>query len=309
MKVSVIIPNYNYARYLRLRIDSVLQQTYQNFEIILLDDASIDNSREIIESYRGNQKVSRIVYNDVNSGSTFKQWKKGIEMATGNLIWIAESDDYAHPDFLQEMVRVFYLDKSVVIAACDSYIIDGEGNITSAVLDIINREQEVVLIDGKEYIRKQMLYTTKIYNASSVLFRRDVCCDSDIERASSFRLAGDWYIWVALLNQGKVGRIHRCYNYLRKHSLSVSTKAFSDGFYFSEGLMVLQYILSIVSVPKKVELRVAGYFFHFMMLYKNDAIRKLWTEKYNLFICLSIYYILSMGSKSKKWLSRYLFRR
>ncbi|MFM7682036.1 MAG: glycosyltransferase family 2 protein, partial [Bacteroidota bacterium] len=76
--VSVIIPNYNHALYLKQRIDSVLQQTYPNFEVIILDDKSMDNSHEIIESYRNHPKVVHIEYKEINSGSTFKQWQKGL---------------------------------------------------------------------------------------------------------------------------------------------------------------------------------------------------------------------------------------
>ena len=76
--VSIIVPNYNYARFLDIRMESILNQTFQDFEIILLDDHSTDNSVEIIEKYRNNPKVSYIDINKENSGSPFRQWKKGI---------------------------------------------------------------------------------------------------------------------------------------------------------------------------------------------------------------------------------------
>jgi glycosyltransferase involved in cell wall biosynthesis len=73
--VSVIIPNYCHSQFLVQRIESVLNQTYQNFEVIILDDCSPDAgaSKAVIEKYRGNPHVSHIVYNEENSGSTFKQ--------------------------------------------------------------------------------------------------------------------------------------------------------------------------------------------------------------------------------------------
>lgn len=105
MKVSVIIPNYCHARFLNRRIDSVLNQTYGDFEVIILDDCSSDNSRDIIETYRHHPRVSHIVYNEKNSGSTFIQWDKGFELAQGEYIWIAESDDEAAPTSFEEWRR------------------------------------------------------------------------------------------------------------------------------------------------------------------------------------------------------------
>ena len=105
--VSVIIPNYNHDKYLDVRIQSILNQTYQDFEIIILDDCSTDNSKAVIERYRDNDHVSHIVYNEKNSGTTFKQWEKGIELAKGDLLWIAESDDSCDCNFLDSLIPKF----------------------------------------------------------------------------------------------------------------------------------------------------------------------------------------------------------
>src|ERR1700686_241166 len=102
-KVSIIIPNYNHARYLRKRMDSVLGQTFQNFELILLDDCSTDESRSILLEYATDPRV-RIDFNEKNSGSTFRQWNKGVRLAHGEYVWIAESDDYADPHLLERLV-------------------------------------------------------------------------------------------------------------------------------------------------------------------------------------------------------------
>jgi glycosyltransferase involved in cell wall biosynthesis len=83
MQVSVILPNYNHAVFLQKRIDSIFNQSFTDFELIILYDFSTDNSKEIIEQYREHPHVSHIVYNTENSGSTFKQWGKGIELAKG----------------------------------------------------------------------------------------------------------------------------------------------------------------------------------------------------------------------------------
>ena len=79
--VSIIIPNYNHADYLEERITSILNQTYTNYEIIILDDKSTDNSIEIINKFRDNSHINNIIINEKNSGSPFKQWFKGISLA------------------------------------------------------------------------------------------------------------------------------------------------------------------------------------------------------------------------------------
>src|SRR4028118_950123 len=105
-EVSVIVPNFNHAPFLKQRFDSILGQDYENLELIILDDCSVDNNREIIDQYRNHPKVTEVVYNDFNSGSTFRQWKKGLELAKGKWIWIAESDDYANPGFLSACISL-----------------------------------------------------------------------------------------------------------------------------------------------------------------------------------------------------------
>lgn len=98
--VSVIVPNYNHAPYLKERLDSIYQQTYQNIEVILLDDFSSDNSVEVLKQYaRKYPHNTRLIVNEENSGKVFRQWNKGLSLAKGELIWIAESDDYCDVNF------------------------------------------------------------------------------------------------------------------------------------------------------------------------------------------------------------------
>ena len=82
-KVSVVVPNYNHAPYLKTRIGSILEQTFQNFELILLDDCSTDGSADILRSYADNPHVACTDINTRNTGSPFAQWLKGIGRAKG----------------------------------------------------------------------------------------------------------------------------------------------------------------------------------------------------------------------------------
>src|SRR5579862_3200293 len=119
-KVSVIVPNYNHAKYLRRRVESILEQTFQDFELILLDDCSTDESRSILSSYAGDPRV-KIEFNTANSGSTFKQWNRGARLANGKYLWIAESDDYADKRLLERLTEVLEADPKITFAYCRSW--------------------------------------------------------------------------------------------------------------------------------------------------------------------------------------------
>ena len=125
-KVSVVIPNYNHAQYLRQRIESVLGQTFQDFEVILMDDCSTDDSRSIISEYAADPRV-RIEFNKRNSGSSFSQWNKGVRLARGEYVWIAESDDYADPRFLERLVGIMDAEPKMAFAYCRSWRVSENG--------------------------------------------------------------------------------------------------------------------------------------------------------------------------------------
>src|SRR5690349_436939 len=125
-KMSVIIPNYNHAGFLRQRIESVFSQTLQAYEVILLDDCSTDNSKTILQSYASHPLVSHLVINEINTGNPFRQWEKGVQMASGVWLWIAESDDYSDFRFLETLTKAIDAHPTAGLVYCDSYIVKGD---------------------------------------------------------------------------------------------------------------------------------------------------------------------------------------
>lgn len=236
--VSVIVPNYNYARYLPERMESILQQTYQHFEVIILDDVSKDNSREVIESYRHNPHVSTIVYNDVNSGSTFKQWHKGFELAQGELIWIAESDDKCEPVLLERLVAEFQRDNNLVLAfALDCFFHDtGESS------KFVPKDQApITRLSGDDFIKGYMLDGNYVGNASSAVFRKDVALLVD-DGYMSFKSSGDHLFWIELSERGNVAIINEHLNYCRRHGNNVTEKNCQSGLLQRESSRVFEYV-------------------------------------------------------------------
>ena len=180
--VSVIIPNYNHAPYLDERIRSIAGQSFQDFEIILLDDCSTDQSISILNKWAKHPKISHFIVNKQNSGSTFLQWEKGFSLAKGKYIWIAESDDVAHPDFLN--ITVNYLNQFPDASLCftGSFLIDASGNIDSRNWDRWTKSEATKnfsYIENKHFITHQLLWFNTIYNASAVLFRRSALSEID----------------------------------------------------------------------------------------------------------------------------------
>ncbi len=101
-------------KFLKQRLDSVLGQTFKDFDVLILDDASTDSSLNVIREYSADARV-RVIQNETNSGSPFKQWNRGIDETSGEYIWIAESDDFAENTFLEKLVRVLDDDPRVGI--------------------------------------------------------------------------------------------------------------------------------------------------------------------------------------------------
>lgn len=233
--VSVIIPNYNHAPYLKERIDSVLNQTYQDFEVIILDDKSVDNSREIIESYQGHPKISHIIFNDENSGSTFKQWQKGFQLAQGEYIWIAESDDVAHPDFLKKLFNAIDGDREVVLAASGITLIDEDGKILG--YESISKSKYIRKYSSKQFITENMLIGNHLLNASSAIFRKDVISKIP-PKYTKLKASGDYLFWIEIANQGKIVEIPDKLDYFRRSSTTVTPRLYASGKAFEESKIV-----------------------------------------------------------------------
>lgn len=231
--VSIIVPNYNHAKYLKQRLDSIFNQTYKNFEVILLDDLSQDNSIDILNSYE-DDRITQRIYNEINSGSPFKQWKKGLELAKGDLIWVAESDDWADVAFLEKMIPVFSENENVAVAYSDMYYVDETG------IEIEESFEKYAAYShpdlwkkshyslGYDYVRDFMLHKSLIVNASSVVFKKDIGI-KNIDQILNYKEAGDWLFWNSILLEKNVYVYFRGkekLNYFR-HS-SQSTRSYSS---------------------------------------------------------------------------------
>lgn len=217
--MSVIVPNYNHARFLRKRMDTIVQQTFTDFEVIILDDCSHDSSLDVLEEYKSDPRVSHFIVNDANSGSPFLQWSKGIGLAKGRYIWVAESDDYADPHLLERLVPILDEHHDVGIAYVDSLQVNEYGEqmpVPESNRASVARWQSSFLVKGREAIREFMFDKNMIPNASAVVFRKEIF-DSIPLSYLELKVIGDWLIWTEMLKRSNLYFCAEKLNFFRYH--------------------------------------------------------------------------------------------
>lgn len=125
MTVSIILPNYNHASYLKTSLSAIFSQSLAPIEVIVIDDASEDNSLDILSEYSNRHTNLKILKNEKNLGP-IKSVNRGIKAATGEYLAFCSADDYIKPDFLGVMVNC--LEKNPNIAICTSDFCTFSGN-------------------------------------------------------------------------------------------------------------------------------------------------------------------------------------
>ena len=252
-KVSIIVPNYNHARYLPQRVESILRQTYQDFELILLDDCSTDDSRSVLSRYANDTRV-RISFNEANSGSPFKQWNKGVRLARGKYIWIAESDDYADVKFLERLVSLLDRDESTAYAYCRSWRVTEDGQLSGFEDTYIPYQgprawRNDYSVDGERECREYFVFINAVPNASAALLRKSAY-DSVTGADGDFVLCGDWKLWAALALTGRVEYLSEPLNYYRNHQVTQRSRTGRQSVSVSESLRVVRWIMDQLHLPE-----------------------------------------------------------
>ena len=251
-KVSIVLPNYNYARYLDERIQSLINQTYKDFELIILDDASSDNSLEIINKYTGDPRVKTKFYSE-NSGLPYKRWNDGANLAQGEYLLIAGADDTCHPTLLEKLVEKLDNNPSVGIVFCQSWEVDSDGKIIRSMkewTDDLNQERwaEDFVDNGKnEY--QYLLFKNTIPNASAVLMRYRIFSESG-KFDPQIRLTADWMLWAKMLLISDIAFVAEPLNNFRTHQNTVRSTT-KVGLFIEESSKTIRCITQNTQVQQK----------------------------------------------------------
>jgi glycosyltransferase involved in cell wall biosynthesis len=234
LEVSVAVPNYNYAQYLPERLGAIFGQTLPVREVLLLDDASTDDSlsvaRETAETWR---RDLRILPNERNSGAVLRQWRKAAEAVSGRYLWIAEADDDSDPRFLEKAVAALDAEPAAVMAFTDSASIDEAGEtIEASYQHYYNISAPGFLtIDGVFpgglFLERCLSERNLILNVSSVVWRRSALlaaferCEAALD---TFMVAGDWRLYAEVLSVpgARIAYVALPLNRHRRHRASVT---------------------------------------------------------------------------------------
>lgn len=249
-KVSVIVPCFNHAPYLELRLKTIFGQTEGDFEVCVLDDASTDDSRQVLAELALRYPF-RLLANTQNSGSPFFQWEKGLASTTGEYVWFAESDDYSDPNFLKALCAILDREPKVGLAYCDSVYVDENGNAfpTSDLNDASgdDRWRQDFIADGRKECRDHLVVRNTIPNASAVLFRRSAL-ESARPLAGS-KICGDWLTYAKVLLESDLAFHAAPLNYYRWHTGCVRYRYLFDATSRIESLQVIDFIKNRIDIP------------------------------------------------------------
>ncbi len=268
-RVSVVVPNYNYEAHLEARLDTVYDQSYPLYEVLVLDDRSDDASLQVLERYGHTSGRSfALVENAVNSGSGYKQWDKGARMSRGAYVWIAEADDTAEPEFLEAALRLFEAEEDLAFVFCDSSQRNEHDQLLAEsygyYFDTVEPGAMAgnFVMEGAEFVRRFLSVKNLILNVSGVVWRRDAlisALDATQADQSIMKVACDWKMYAhAALQGGRVGYIARPLNMHRRHAASV-THARDGQAHYDEIINVQEFIACQVNLPPEIMKRRAAY--------------------------------------------------
>lgn len=283
-EVSVIIPAYNTEAYLAQAIESALGQTLQNIEVIVVDDASTDNTLEVAKSF--NDKRLKVLANEQNLGAAAAR-NRALKTAQGKWIAVLDSDDWYATERLEKLVQIAYTNNADLIAD-DLYLIkDGEDTPWSTLI-----RQSGETINSIKQIDPVYFVETDIYGErglhlgiSKPLFRREFLIQKQINYDPNIRMGQDfWLVLTCLVRGARFFLVPKPYYFYRSRSGSLV--------YQSKVERLTQYCHKITDFMKKEEIGI-----------KQTRLEQPLSKNFTVFKRNLSYYSVVEALKEKRWLT------
>ena len=217
MKISVIMPVYNTEKYLEKSINSILEQTFQDFELIIVNDASTDRSLEVINKIAQNNNKIKVIdlKENLRQGGARN---KGIDIATGKYIYFMDSDDWIAPNFLEEFYTVAEEDNADIVGTDYYYRAYADGNI---VIESSHSEDNNKFLEelkgvelDKEY-RNQLLF--RVGGVCNNLFKKSILDEYNIRFPEKLSYEDNYFVTLYLMHVKKYSCINKPYYYYRQN--------------------------------------------------------------------------------------------
>ena len=218
--ISIVTASYNYEQYISETIQSVLNQTYSDWEMIIVDDCSTDNSVEVIKSF--NDKRIKLFVNEKNLGLKGTV-KRGIEEAKGDWVVFLESDDMITPDYLEKKIQIAqqYPDVNLIFNDCEFF---GDEKRIELFSKRLKKTRKI--LSKKQYpcnLFYDFFVSNKIFTFSSVMVKREELLKINFDPKLDCLL--DWHLWIQLAYSGKFYYVDEQLTRWRLHTKSYIKKS------------------------------------------------------------------------------------
>ena len=203
--VSIITPTYNCGKYIKETIESVINQTYKNWEMIIIDDCSTDNTKDIVKQYQ--QKYSNIIYKmlDESSGAAIAR-NTALKMAKGKYVAFLDSDDLWLPEKLEHQIK-FMKDNNYVFTYTDYRI-------------KLNGKWLPYVYTGPNVVTKHKLYNYCYFSTITVMYEREKI---GLIQIADIKKNNDYAMWFQAIEKSPCYRLPECLSYYIKHENSISS--------------------------------------------------------------------------------------
>lgn len=220
--VSIVVASYNHAEFLVQRMESLINQSYQNIEILVIEDCSPDNSLEVLRKYEAHPKVKLIVRE--KNGGWVAVSNQGVDLSVGEFVLFANCDDDCEPRMIERLVDAMKSYPTAGIAFCRSLMVDEHDHMMGD--DFVIRERSFrdkcrrdTLITGAEMSRF-LLHSCVIPNLSAALIRRE-CFSAIGNLSSAYRANSDWDFFFRIAARYDVAYVAEPLNKFRQHATTI----------------------------------------------------------------------------------------
>lgn len=202
--VSIIMPSYNTANYIAESIESVLAQTYANWELLIVDDCSTDDTDKVVSKFLGDTRI-RYIKNDVNSGAAISR-NRALREANGKWIAFLDSDDLWLPEKLEKQIS--FMESNDYHFSYTDYMIQ------------LNGEWLPYIYTGPKVVTRRKMYDYCYFSTITVIYDREKI---GLIQIKNLRKNNDYAMWLQAIEKSNCYRFSECLSYYIKHDGSVSS--------------------------------------------------------------------------------------